>query len=909
MKLSRLWIAVGLILGAVTPSIVRGASLPAAFTASRRMPTIDYQFGVVNAPRDLSAAQHLGVGWTRVPLFWDGIQPQPGSWNVHYTGQDRALLTLAAAGIVPVGVVQTVPQWASVHPAQAPDGVPRGLYLPWNDPRNLWGQFMYQLARHYAGLINTWIIGNEISIASGPYHTWDGTVAQMAQMIRVAYQAVRAANPAAQIQAPGAPYWYTYGNTTNALLTALAQLPGASAHHDYIDGINLHLYNTLQFNAAIFAQYRAILARHGLARLPIWLSEANASPAVPGHPGVSLSQQENFLVEDLASSLGSVSRVEVYQMRDPKSLIGAEGPTGLVAGGGTPRPAYYAVQTLVHVVAGTRFMRSRLHRYRGYSPSSPAVVTFGGPGRLVQIVWDQGFRPTAARLKAWAPTATVISVQGATRLIHPTSGIYHLVLPGSTDHNPNHPHDAPIGGTPFFVVQRVGPGVAGTPTQPVPNSPAMFAAPTPATTVRRGSERASFNPSQATVTISSTRGTVTVGGWGTRPGDLLGPSGIAIGPDGTVYVTNSGTQSVVAYRPSGSIAAVWGSWGDGAGQFNGPTGIQTGPHGTVYVADTLNQRVEAFTPHGTFLGQVASPWPMALRVQGSGQLLATDAMTGQSHPVDFPKSERALPAPAHVTAMAVNSKGAYAVATTAGQVLIYRPKTGKPPATWTIPAAYGNRARPAITALLWTKNNTLYILDGRYNRILALSPQRAPVPIRVTVHGLIDGGTAVQLPLPPTLLLGPKALTQGPGGTLWIANTDRQRLDQIAPNSGRVLQSVALHDGPAGLLALPNGDLVVSGYYGDTVTAFSPIRRSIVWRTGSPGSGANQFRHPTTLVALPQGRVAVWDTGNHRAVVLSPAGKAIDWIQAPAGATALSALPSGVLAWATAHGLIPTPVR
>ena len=71
---------------------------------------------------------------------------------------------------------------------------------------------------------------------------------------------------------------YTYGKTTSRLLTDLSQLPGAAQHHDFIDGINLHLYNTLQFNALIFARYRQILNAHGLASLPIWLSEANAAP-------------------------------------------------------------------------------------------------------------------------------------------------------------------------------------------------------------------------------------------------------------------------------------------------------------------------------------------------------------------------------------------------------------------------------------------------------------------------------------------------------------------------------------------------------------------------------------------------------------------------------------------------------
>ena len=137
-----------------------------------------------------------------------------------------------------------------------------------------------------------------------------------------------------------------------------------------------------------------------------------------------------------------------------------------------------------------------------------------------------------------------------------------------------------------------------------------------------------MNPSQATLTIRNGAATVTAGGWGTASGDSLGPSGVAIAPNGTVYVSNSGGQDVVAYNAKGQFVTSWGKYGFHAGQLNGPSGIAVGPHGTVYVADTLNQRIQAFSPAGTFEGQASTPWPGKIRVLGSGQLQVTDAMSG-----------------------------------------------------------------------------------------------------------------------------------------------------------------------------------------------------------------------------------------------------------------------------------------
>ena len=81
--------------------------------------------------------------------------------------------------------------------------MPANLYLPFDDPQNYWGQFMYKLAQRYAGQINTWVIWNEPDLYSDsvPY-TWDGTITDLYQLVKVASQAVKKANPDAKIVLP-----------------------------------------------------------------------------------------------------------------------------------------------------------------------------------------------------------------------------------------------------------------------------------------------------------------------------------------------------------------------------------------------------------------------------------------------------------------------------------------------------------------------------------------------------------------------------------------------------------------------------------------------------------------------------------------------------------------------------------
>ncbi len=82
---------------------------------------------------------------------------------------------------------------------------------------------------------------------------------------------------------------------------------------------------------------------------------------------------------------------------------------------------------------------------------------------------------------------------------------------------------------------------------------------------------------------------------------LADPKGVAVAPDGRVYVTEGAANRVTAFNPDGTIALSWGSKGKGDGQFNEPWGIAIGPDGSVYVADTWNHRIQKFDADGTFV--------------------------------------------------------------------------------------------------------------------------------------------------------------------------------------------------------------------------------------------------------------------------------------------------------------------
>lgn len=83
------------------------------------------------------------------------------------------------------------------------------------------------------------------------------------------------------------------------------------------------------------------------------------------------------------------------------------------------------------------------------------------------------------------------------------------------------------------------------------------------------------------------------------PESFYGPRGLAADAEGRVYVTDTGNKRIVVFDSNGNFVTQFGSAGFEPGQFDEPVGITIDKNGTVYVVDTWNQRVQTFTPSET----------------------------------------------------------------------------------------------------------------------------------------------------------------------------------------------------------------------------------------------------------------------------------------------------------------------
>jgi hypothetical protein len=101
---------------------------------------------------------------------------------------------------------------------------------------------------------------------------------------------------------------------------------------------------------------------------------------------------------------------------------------------------------------------------------------------------------------------------------------------------------------------------------------------------------------------------LTAGLKGQGPGALDSPRGLAIAPNGDLFVADLGNARVSVFGPDGAFKTAFGKLGPEPGkgkpgEFNEPSGVAVGPDGTVYVADAWNGRIQRLSSDGKYLGE------------------------------------------------------------------------------------------------------------------------------------------------------------------------------------------------------------------------------------------------------------------------------------------------------------------
>lgn len=419
-------------------------------------PLADRRFGIIESYEDPGMASRLGVSWTRVRFQWADVQPgSAADWKPPL--DDEVLAAELAAGREVVGLLIGIPDWARDR-----QGLPRGLQLAPDDPKNTWAVFVTDVVSRYAGRIDRWIIWNEPDIddPAAPGHTWDGDVEAFARLQRTAYLAAKAANPSAIVHLSAFTYFWDPGYFAR-LLDVLAADPEAAANHAYFDVATAHLYFQPNMVYNILYAFRRVMAVRGLDQ-PIWLVETNAPPMDDPYwrvdnwtLAVTMNEQAAFIPQSIAAALAAgVERIAVYKLKDtPDDRQANPEPFGLIRWDSSRRPAYdtyrVAIQRMGGVTAAER------ERWDGV-----AQVRLEQEGQTTTVLFARLPWPQQARVAATAATADLVDMWGNREPVEAVAGVYTVDLPPALCTQTIADY-CMIGGTTYYLIQEKGEGELG----------------------------------------------------------------------------------------------------------------------------------------------------------------------------------------------------------------------------------------------------------------------------------------------------------------------------------------------------------------------------------------------------------------------------------------------------------------
>ncbi|MBE3117943.1 MAG: NHL repeat-containing protein, partial [Candidatus Atribacteria bacterium] len=285
-----------------------------------------------------------------------------------------------------------------------------------------------------------------------------------------------------------------------------------------------------------------------------------------------------------------------------------------------------------------------------------------------------------------------------------------------------------------------------------------------------------------------------LGAAGSEPGQFQSPRAVAVAADGSLYVVDSMNDRIQHLSPDGQVLQVWGTPRAGTGTttpadvsqgeapggtFNEPWGIAVAPDGSVYVADTWNYRIQKFTADGTFVsmwgffGQAADApeafyGPRGLAVDAQGRVYVAD--TGNKRIVvfgpdgkyitQFGTSGMGLGELDEPVAVALDAAGNVYVTDTWNQrVQVFAPDAGglvyTAIAEWPVDGWYGQSVenKPFIAV---DATGNVSVTDPELCRVITFSPGGQPV----RVWDGCPGGT----------LLLPSGIAPDGSGGLWVTN-------------------------------------------------------------------------------------------------------------------------------------------
>jgi hypothetical protein len=347
-------------------------------------------------PEVLTKTAETGAHWVRLPIQWASIEPA-NTTPEHYqwpASLDAGLEWLAGQGFEIILTLTANPSWAATYPGGPID----------RTEIDELAEFLSAAVAHYSVPpygVKYWELYNEpdngdLAYASAGWGYWGNEPVAYAQMLAAVYEPMKTANPGIYVVFGGLSYdnWVEDGGPfVRDFLDRVLEYDPAPP----FDIMNFHYYPNFGWRWAPWgigligktAALREKLASYGINKLFMCTETAEQSSAYPYPPGGDDERQSRYVVQALVRGVAAdLETVVWFMLRDDDDPLGPW-KTGLLNADLTPKPAFYAYQTLVEQLRPAGYAGTI--EPAAYNSELIEGYAFFAPGTSTQIlvVWSQ----------------------------------------------------------------------------------------------------------------------------------------------------------------------------------------------------------------------------------------------------------------------------------------------------------------------------------------------------------------------------------------------------------------------------------------------------------------------------------------------------------------------------------------
>jgi hypothetical protein len=272
---------------------------------------------------------------------WAGVEATNDVWT--WSAVDRMVNSAAARDMEVIGILNSPPGWAVVPGTPALGGPPA-------DPQE-YAEFVGMVATRYAGKVSAYEVWNEPNY----YKFWQPTpdAAAYTALLKVAYTAIKAADPNAVVVAGGIAAAPDSGTQAVNAVTFVTQMYEAGAA-GYFDALSFHPYHYyLKFSQGgpyptspltMANQIHDVMVAYGDGNKKIWATEYG-EPVALGSEAIQAAYIDDFLT--IWRDLDYAGPAFIHAFRDYVTLDPVAGSFGVYRLDWTAKPSADVIETVI----------------------------------------------------------------------------------------------------------------------------------------------------------------------------------------------------------------------------------------------------------------------------------------------------------------------------------------------------------------------------------------------------------------------------------------------------------------------------------------------------------------------------------------------------------------------------------